>query len=159
MLILIDNDWIAKEEAARSAGANGFLPAPFALSTLMKVVSECESQPQPDEIGVSLEGRRVLVVEDNDINAEILMELLDMEGVICERVVNGREAVTLLQSKPVAYYDGVLMDIQMPEMNGYEATKAIRSLDDRPDGRTIPIIAMTAQAFAGLLYTSPRPRD
>ena len=71
-----------------------------------------------------------------------------MEGVICERVVNGREAVVLFQSKPVAYYDGILMDIQMPEMNGYEATKAIRSLDDRPDGRTIPIIAMTANAFA-----------
>ena len=90
----------------------------------------------------------MLVVEDNDINAEILMELLDMEGILSERAENGRAAVELFRSKPEGYYDGILMDIQMPQMNGYEATKAIRSLDDRPDGRTIPIIAMTANAFA-----------
>ena len=90
----------------------------------------------------------MLVVEDNDINAAILMELLDMEGILSERAENGRAAVELFRSKPEGYYDGILMDIQMPEMNGYEATKAIRSLDDRPDGRTIPIIAMTANAFA-----------
>ncbi|MDO4516402.1 MAG: response regulator [Bacillota bacterium] len=146
-LILINNDWIEVEEDARSAGANGFLPAPFSMSTLRKVVAECRCQPQPDGKGVSLEGLRLLVAEDNDINAEILMELLDMEGVICERAINGREAVTLFQGKPETYYDGVLMDIQMPEVDGYETARAIRALD-RSDAADIPIVAMTANAFA-----------
>lgn len=147
MLILINNDWIELEEEARSAGVNGFLPAPFAMATLQKVVEECRCRSECDEKAISLEELRLMVVEDNDINAEILMELLDMEGVICERAVNGREAVALFQSKPEAYYDGILMDIQMPEMNGYEAAKAIRTLS-RSDAEDIPIVAMTANSFA-----------
>ena len=146
-LILIDGHWIDKEKDARGAGANGFLPAPFSMATLKKVVSECREQPKEDGTGVCLAGLRMLVVEDNDINAEILMELLDMEGIQSVRAENGRGALEEFRSKPEGYYDGVLMDIQMPEMNGYEAAQAIRALD-RPDAKTIPIVAMTANAFA-----------
>ncbi len=101
----------------------------------------------------SLEGIRVLVAEDNDINAEILEELLSCEGISCERTVNGQEALQRFQRMPAGYFDAVLMDVQMPVMNGYEAARAIRALA-HPDAQTIPIIAMTANAFAEDVQTA-----
>ncbi|MFR0802601.1 MAG: response regulator [Suilimivivens sp.] len=90
----------------------------------------------------------VLMAEDNDLNAEIATMLLEDEGMHVTRAADGCEVVEMFKSHPASTYDVILMDIMMPRMNGYEATRTIRSLSDRPDGGTIPIIAMTANAFA-----------
>ena len=96
----------------------------------------------------SLKGIRVLLAEDNDLNAEIAEIQLEEFGMIVTRAVDGKQTVELFTGSPAGTFDVILMDIMMPQMNGYEATRAVRNLDDRPDGRMIPIIAMTANAFA-----------
>ena len=96
----------------------------------------------------NLAGVKVLMAEDNDLNAEIATIQLEEHGMQVTRTVDGEEVVEVFVSHPADTFDVILMDIMMPKMNGYEAAKAIRSLDDRSDGRTIPIIAMTANAFA-----------
>ena len=95
----------------------------------------------------SLNGLHFLAAEDNEINAEILTEILEMEGASCEIVENGQQALERFAQAKKGEFDAILMDVQMPEMNGYEATRAIRTLQ-REDARQIPIIAMTANAFA-----------
>ena len=104
--------------------------------------SEAEASP---ELAVSLTGRRVLLAEDNALNAEITSTILKDAGISVELAENGAAAVKMLQGAPVGYYDLILMDIQMPIMNGYQATRTIRKLPDRRS--EIPIIAMTANAF------------
>ena len=94
----------------------------------------------------SLEGCRVLIAEDMDINADILMDLLEMEGIESERAENGRIAVDMFDQSAPNHYDAVLMDVRMPVMDGLEATRALRALD-REDAKTVPVIAMTANAF------------
>lgn len=95
----------------------------------------------------NLSGLHFLAAEDNDINAEILIEILSIEGAACEVVENGRMVVERFASAAKGEFDAILMDVQMPVMNGYDATRAIRALP-REDAVTIPIIAMTANAFA-----------
>ena len=95
-----------------------------------------------------LTGVKILMAEDNDLNAEIATVQLEECGIQVTRAVDGEEVVAIFASHPAGTFDMILMDVMMPKMNGYEATKAIRSLDDRPNGRAIPIIAMTANAFA-----------
>ena len=91
-------------------------------------------------------GKRVLMAEDVDANAEILADLLDLEDVLSERANNGREALDMFSEKPAGYYDAILMDVRMPVMDGLTATTTIRGLD-REDAKKIPIIAMTADVF------------
>ena len=97
---------------------------------------------------VNLAGVNVLLAEDNELNAEIATVLLEDLGMNVERAVNGKNAVEIFRDHPEGSFDVILMDIMMPEMNGYEAAKAIRAMNDRPDGKNIPIIAMTANSFA-----------
>lgn len=101
--------------------------------------------PQAKE---NLRGIRVLLAEDNDLNAEIAEIQLEELGMKVTRANDGKQAVGLFTDSPAGTFDVILMDIMMPRMNGYEAANAIRNMKGRPDGRTIPIIAMTANAFA-----------
>ena len=134
---------------ALSAAGAELLLKPFFVSALQEKIRERgTAAPAPEEPGGStLEGLRFLAAEDNEINAEILTELLEMEGALCEVVENGQLALERFAGSAANQFDAILMDVQMPVMNGYEATRAIRALD-RPDAGTIPIIAMTANAFA-----------
>lgn len=95
-----------------------------------------------------LQGIRVLMAEDNDLNAEIAITLLEEKGMQVTRAIDGQDVIDQFRAAPAGSFDLILMDIMMPKQNGYEATQAIRSMADRPDGRTIPIVAMTANAFA-----------
>ena len=96
--------------------------------------------------GAELSGRRILLAEDVEVNAEILMDILSIEDVEADHALNGRIAVDLFTESKEGTYSAILMDVRMPQMDGLEAAAAIRSLD-RPDAKTIPIIALTANAF------------
>ncbi len=108
-----------------------------------------QEQAEPDEVSAQsvMEGCLFLVAEDNEMNAEILTEMLDMEGAGCEVAANGREALEMFRNSAPGHYDMILMDVQMPVMNGYEATREIRACG-HPEAASIPIVAMTANTFA-----------
>ncbi len=125
----------------------------FTVRITLKIGDKEEAAPLPehttfeDIVSSAFSGKRVLLVEDNELNAEIAGELLGMTGIEVEYALNGREAVEKIENCGDGYYDLVFMDVQMPVMNGYDATRAIRSMD-RPYAKEVPIIAMTANAFA-----------
>ncbi len=114
-----------------------------------KIVHKIEEvkKENPEKFRTDLKSKRVLLVEDNEMNREIACEMLEDEGILVESAEDGDIAVDMVSRSRSGYYDFVLMDVQMPRMNGYEATKAIRALDDK-ELASIPVIAMTANAFA-----------
>ena len=139
-------------EEVRRMECSDILTKPFFVSAFREKIEEMRGDPlhthspEPADT-VSLEGLRFLAAEDNEINAEILEEILGIEGASCELVENGRLAVERFQRAGEGEFDAILMDVQMPVMNGHEAARAIRALE-REDAGRIPIIAMTANAFS-----------
>ena len=120
----------------------------FTVEIPMELADEKEIPEQKTVQNISLNGVKVLLVEDNDLNAELAVTLLEDAGMCVTRAVDGEDAVKLFASNPAGTYDIILMDIMMPKMNGYQATKAIRTMSgERPDAATIPIIAQSANAF------------
>lgn len=151
ILIISAYDWSDIEEDARGAGINGFIAKPLFKSTLYyglrKYAGISEGKiEEPEEEAKDFEGRHILLAEDNDLNWEIAEELLGELNLQIDRAENGQVCIEIFEQSEPGYYDAILMDIRMPIMNGYDATKNIRALD-RPDA-DIPIIAMTADAFS-----------
>ncbi|MCD7837031.1 MAG: response regulator [Lachnospiraceae bacterium] len=144
-------DWCDAEEAIASAEIEGFISKPLFKSTLyytlVKYAEDADYTSDRRADKADFSGKHILLAEDVDINWEIANELLMSFGIGTERAENGQECVKMFENSEVGFYDAVIMDLQMPIMNGFEATRAIRSMAGRADSR-LPIIAMTANAFS-----------
>ena len=151
ILLISAYDWSEFETEAREAGVSGFISKPLFKSTLFHALRQYMGVEAPHDQtlnqNMDLCGRRILLAEDNEINWEIASELLSDLGVELDWAEDGQICLDKFQKSPEGYYDAILMDIRMPHMTGYEATKAIRGLN-HPDARSVPIIAMSADAFS-----------
>ena len=135
------------DAAAREAGASGTIEKPLFRSTLYEaIINAALGEGQGFDESLFLKGRRVLIVDDVELNRMVATMMLESTGAEIERASSGREAVEKFRASPIGYYDVIFMDVMMPEMDGYQATGMIRRLD-RKDAITVPIIAMTANAF------------
>lgn len=155
IIILSAYDWSDIELEARAAGVDAFLSKPVFKSGLIRMFKSLRNEAPEDPGQTSplepllqnnFSGRRVLLVEDNELNREIAREVLEITGLTVEEAENGQIAVDMFSASKTGYYSLILMDIQMPIMNGYDAAAAIRALH-RSDALRVPILAMTANAF------------
>ncbi len=151
ILLISAYDWSEFEAEAREAGISGFISKPLFKSTLYHALRQyMDDKIENDQTlnqNMDLSGRRILLAEDNELNWEIAKELLSDLGVELDWAEDGQICLDKFQKSPEGYYDAILMDIRMPHMTGYEATKAIRGIN-HPDALSIPIIAMSADAFS-----------
>ncbi|MEG0156199.1 MAG: response regulator [Anaerovoracaceae bacterium] len=151
IIIMTAYDWQGIEEEAKLAGVNLLMSKPMFKSSLLTAVGRAvsareEELPQKPQEDLDFSGRRLLLAEDHPLNVEVARKLLEKKGFIVEHAENGVRALELFVTHPEGYYDGILMDIRMPKMDGLAAAGAIRHTQKK-DAANIPIIAMTANAF------------
>ena len=150
IIILTAYNWDDILEEAVQAGVDSFIPKPLFAAAVIEAFQTAMKhkglKEKKEANKADLAGRKILLAEDVQVNAEIMMMVLQMREMEADLAVNGRIAVEKFAEHEPGYYDAILMDMRMPEMDGLEATQTIRAMD-RPDAKSIPIIALTANAF------------